>query len=120
MRLVPSQPKAGAFTLIEIMIVVAIIGIVAIVSIPNYMKARDESQKKTCINNLRSIDRATQQWAFEQNKIATDTYSLTDPDLLQHFKGSTLPTCPGDGVYTPDSTLSGEPRCSLSALGHTL
>ena len=46
------------------MIVVAIIGIIAAVSIPNYMKARDTSQKNTCINNLRTIDRLTQQWAF--------------------------------------------------------
>ena len=102
------------------MIVVSIIGILAIVGIPNFMKARNESQKSTCINNLRSIDRFTQQWAFENNKIATDTYSLSDPELLRHFKGSTLPICPGDGVYSPASALSGEPTCSLSTLGHTL
>lgn len=102
------------------MIVMAIIAIVAIVAIPNYMKSRDKTQQNTCINNLRTIDRFTQQWAFENNKIATDTYSLTDPTLLQHFKGSVLPICPGDGVYSPASSLSGEPTCSLSALGHTL
>ena len=76
MRIVKTQPRCRAFTLIEIMIVVAIIGIV---SIPNYMKARNETQRKTCINNLRSIDRFTQEWAFEHNKVANDTYSLTDP-----------------------------------------
>lgn len=117
MRIVKTQPRCRAFTLIEIMIVVAIIGIV---SIPNYMKARNETQRKTCINNLRSIDRFTQEWAFEHNKVANDTYSLTDPDLLEYFKGSRLPLCPGDGVYTPASTLSGLPSCSNSALGHTL
>lgn len=112
--------QQSAFTLIEVMIVVAIVAIVALVSLPNYVKSRDHSQKNTCINNLRSIDRFTQQWAFENNKIATDTYSLTDPTLLRHFRGSVLPVCPGDGVYSPGSSLSGEPTCSLSALGHTL
>jgi len=110
----------GAFSLIEIMIVASIIAIVAIVSIPNYMKSRNESQKQTCINNLRAIDRATQQWAFDHNKLSTDTYSLDDPELLQYFKGSKLPVCPGDGVYSPAANLSGEPTCSLANLGHTL
>jgi len=114
------REQQSGFSLIEVMIVMAIIAIVAIVAIPNYMKSRDKTQQNTCINNLRTIDRFTQQWAFENNKIATDTYSLTDPTLLQHFKGSVLPICPGDGVYSPASSLSGEPTCSLSALGHTL
>lgn len=114
------SPTASAFTLVEIMIVLAIIGIVAVVSIPNYMKARDTSQKNTCINNLRSIDRMTQQWAFEKNKVGTDTYSLTDPSLLAHFKGSSLPVCPGDGSYSAGATLSDEPTCSQAAFGHTL
>lgn len=109
-----------AFTIIELMIVMAIIGIVAVVSVPNYVKSRNRTQAKTCINNLRMIDRMTQQWAFENNKLATDTYSLTDTSLLKHFRGSVLPLCTGDGTYAPASNLSGEPTCSLSSLGHTL
>jgi len=109
-----------AFTIIELMIVMAIIGIVALVSVPNYVKSRNRSQTNTCINNLRTIDRMTQQWAFENNKLATDTYSLTEASLLSHFRGSVLPLCAGDGTYTAASTLSGEPTCSLSSLGHTL
>ena len=114
------RKKNSAFTIVEVAIVVAIIGIVAVLSVPNYVKSRNRTLANTCINNLRMIDRMTQQWAFENNKLATDTYSLTDSSLLKHFRGSVLPLCPGDGTYSPASNLTGEPTCSLSGLGHTL
>ena len=69
--------KAG-FTLVEIMIVVAIIGLLAAIAIPNFVKARSTSQMNACINNLRQIDSAKQQWALEKGKRATDTPADTD------------------------------------------
>ena len=58
------------FTLVEIMIVVPIIGLLAASAIPNFVKARQTSQANACINNLRQMDGAVQQYALE-NKLAS-------------------------------------------------
>ena len=114
-----SNRKAG-FTLVEIMIVVAIIGLLAAIAIPNFVKARATAQKNACIANLKQIDGAVQQWALENKKAATDTYLITDVTMLAYLKGSVIPVCPGNGTYSAGTTVSGSPTCSLSASGHTL
>ena len=73
----------------------------------------------TCINNLRLIDGAVQQWALESGKKDTNAYSLSDPALLALLKGSQLPVCPGGGVYAAGKTVADAPKCSLAAQGHT-
>jgi prepilin-type N-terminal cleavage/methylation domain-containing protein len=95
---IKTNKKAG-FTLVEIMIVVAIIGLLAAIAIPNFVKARNTAQINACIGNLRQIEGAKQQWAIENKKASSD--SPADSDLF----GSTLylkakPTCPGGGTYT--------------------
>ena len=63
---------AAGFTLVEIMIVVAIIGLLGAIAIPNFVRARQASQTSACINNLRQIDAAIQEYALEMQAAAAD------------------------------------------------
>jgi prepilin-type N-terminal cleavage/methylation domain-containing protein len=108
---VKTSHKAG-FTLVEIMIVVAIIGLLAAIAIPNFVKARTSSQKNACMANLKQMDGAKGTWALEQKKTASDTPG--DTDLF----GSTAyirdkPSCPANGDYTIGA-VDTRVLCSLS------
>ena len=106
------------FTLVEIMIVVAIIGLLAAIAIPNFVKARTASQKNACIANLKQIDGAKATWALEQKKVATDTPGDTDLfGATQYIRDK--PACPGGGTYALND-VSNKPTCDQSAAGHSL
>lgn len=123
-----TNAKKKGFTLVEIMIVVAIIGLLAAIAIPNFVRARTTSQMNACINNLRLIDSAQQQWALEQHQGSLATPAGTDlQPYLGHGSAGELPTCPADSNPTPTFTssysiinISVKPQCAQVASTHIL
>ena len=92
----------AGFTLVEIMIVVAIIGVLAAIGIPSFVKARSRSQATACINNLRQIEAAVQQFAIEKGKRVGDEVSYPD-DITAYIKlnsENSIPPCPAGGDYS--------------------
>ncbi len=81
----------------EIMIVVAIIGIVAAIGVPSIVRARSNSRMNMCINNLAQLDAAKSAWA---NAMRADPSTVPAVTSIQAFLGrgskGTLPTCPAD------------------------
>jgi prepilin-type N-terminal cleavage/methylation domain-containing protein len=93
--------KTGGFTLVEIMIVVAIVALLCAIAIPNLLKASARSQATTCINNLRQIDTAIQQFSIVAGKHMGDTITFPD-DLTPYIKlnrQGSIPQCPSSGGY---------------------
>ncbi len=119
--------KSGrhGFTLVEIMIVVAIIGLLAALCIPSLLNSRARAQTNACIDNLRMIDAAQQQWALENGKTGTSVPQSSD---LQPYLGrgtGQLPVCPADTTLSFSSSYTinnceTPPTCNILPSTHFL
>ena len=114
------QMKKG-FTLVEIMIVVAIIAILAAIAIPNFVKYRKESQQATCEQTRAQIITAAENWGSKPANASATTVDLSvlaPTDGSGYFKN--MPTCPAGGTYTISKNgTSGAWECTCNAEGHT-
>ena len=116
-----------AFTLIEIMIVVLIIGILLAIAVPNFVRAREASRAKACTANLKQYDSAKEQWAMD-NRISSGGGTPTDSNLVGaagYIKS--VPVCPSSGTYSinvigtnPTCSITGSTASTTPALDHLL
>lgn len=108
--------RRKGFTLVEIMIVVAIIGLLAAIAIPNFIKARQTAERQACIANLKQIQGAAQVWALDNNKSGADTMAVSDltPNYIKSW-----PKCKGN-VYVVPTNVDTDPACPSGDTTHTL
>jgi len=110
----------SGFTLVEIMIVVAIIGLLASIAIPNYAQSRGAAYLSVCINNLQEIDGAIQRWAMEMQK--DDGQAVAYSDIRSYLKHAVV--CPSGGTSFEDSytitTVDAAPTCQRKPATHLL
>lgn len=107
--------KRDAFTLVEIMVVVAVIGVLATIAIPSFIKAREAAVRSGCISNLKQIESATARWALETSA-TSDTKPATSDLAPQYIKN--WPKCRGVDYAT--CAVSATPACPNNLPGHLI
>jgi prepilin-type N-terminal cleavage/methylation domain-containing protein len=107
------------FTLVEIMIAMAVMFVITAIVIPNFIRVRERAWQKICISNLRQIDGAVDQWMFE-NAVPTDlgVPSADQETEIYQFLKKGRPNCPAGGTYQIDIGANPQVTCTVS--GHVL
>ena len=96
-------------------VMIAPVGLLAGIAIPSFVKARSTSQSNACINNLRMLEAAKEQWALENKKAQGD--AVLAPGILKYLGTGRMPICPQGGRYTLN-VIGENARCSIP--GHQL
>jgi prepilin-type N-terminal cleavage/methylation domain-containing protein len=112
--------RRSGFTLVEIMIVVAIIGLLASIAIPAYTPARGKAYQSVCISNLQQIEGAIQRWSLEMKK--DEGQAVAYSDIRSYLQRSVA--CPAGGTSFEDSytltTVEAVPTCQRKPATHKL
>ncbi|MDD5428097.1 MAG: prepilin-type N-terminal cleavage/methylation domain-containing protein [Candidatus Omnitrophica bacterium] len=110
------------FTLIEIMIVVAIIAIALSIAIPNFFRMSSVSKKTVCINNMKKITAAVEQWAIDNNVSASTAIDAQQESYIydNYLRGG-KPACPSGGEYVINPAGSNpQVQCTYEDEGHKI
>jgi len=116
----PASKSTGISVLLAVVIAVAVIvpivGLLAAIAIPNFIRARHASMSNACVSNLRMIQGAKETWALENKKLTTD--QPNDSDLFGETSYMRAkPVCPAGGIYTI-GTVGQKAACTVP--GHQL
>jgi len=114
----PTGRGRAGYSLIEILCVVGFLAMIAAIALPSLFRARNKSQATACIDQLRQLQAAQQQWIIETKPSAST--KIKKKDLQPYFKNGQFPVCPSGGDYKL-GTPSEQPECSLDkSEGHKL
>ena len=92
--------KKNSFTLVEILIVIAILGLLTGIAIPNLIKAREGAEENACKGNMAMIEAAIEQWALDNNIASGTDVEANEGSWDDYLRDNTLPSCPGGGTYS--------------------
>jgi type II secretory pathway pseudopilin PulG len=112
------QNRFAGFTLVEALIVCALVGLLGAIAIPSYLRSRNASYRTTCINNLKQIESAIQEWATESKKPQSAPVDFSD--ITPYLRGKLV--CPLGGTSFSDSytlaTVADLPICQKDPRNH--
>lgn len=117
LRMAPLRRKSEAFTLLQVLVFLGIMGVILAMAAPSFTRSRGSTNQTTCVANLLSLRSAQQQWALETK--SDKSAPVLKKYLLPFLKNGGFPVCPEGGTYTL-TTVDQDPTCSLKDKGHEI